>query len=304
MNNYHEIVIAGPTASGKTACAVSVALALGGEILSADSRQVYRSLDIGTGKDLAEYKRGEEAVPYHLIDIADVRENYSLYRYCGDFAAALATVRTKKSLPVICGGTGLYVEAVLRGYRVSDVPEDAPLRKQLMGEDHESLLGRLAAYPRLYAATDLKSKKRVVRALEIASHKGDEPGDTGSSSPLENPLVVIISPPPELLRQRIAARLASRLENGMIEEVRALRDSGISDERLLMLGMEYGAILRYLNGSFSRDEMQEHLYGEICRLAKRQRTWFRGMERRGSRCLWLECGDAAAIIDALNLSRR
>lgn len=293
---FSEIVIAGPTASGKTACAVAIAAARNGEILSADSRQVYRLLNIGTGKDLAEYQMHEKPVPYHLIDIAAVDEKYSLYRYCNDFAAAIAHVRARGALPVVCGGTGLYVEAVLRGYKVSEVPEDEALRTALMAEPMDVLLNKLSAYPHLFEKCDRSSKKRVVRALEIAHSRGDDPAEQQTHSPLKRPLVVIISPPAEHLRQRIAMRLDSRLENGMIEEVRALRESGLGDERLVMLGMEYAAILHFLNGGMSYEQMREHLYNEICRLAKRQRTWFRGMQRRGVECHWLESADAGAVL--------
>ncbi len=300
---YREIVIAGPTASGKTACAVAVAAARNGEILSADSRQVYRLLDIGTGKDLAEYRAQGRPIPFHLIDIADVTEKYTLYRYCNDFNEAIITVRARGALPVVCGGTGLYVEALLRGYKVSEVPEDEMLRNALMAEPMDDLLMKLAQYPNLYNRCDKSSRKRVVRALEIAQHRGDGETETRVPSVLKNPLVVIISPPAETLRVRIAARLDARLESGMIDEVRSLRESGVSDERLLMLGMEYAAILRYLNGSMGYPQMREHLYNEICRLAKRQRTWFRGMQRRGVACHWLESADHEAVLRLFDASQ-
>ena len=290
-NPISLIVICGPTASGKTALGVDMALRFNCEILSADSRQVYRGLDIGTGKDLDEYIRPEGTVPCHLIDMADPRETYSLYRYMEDFHKALDGVLSRKKLPVLVGGTGLYIEAAIKGYDVPAVPEDEELRKELMQMEREELERRLLELdPAIYARTDLSSKKRIVRSLEIAGH-GIHSVNRGSDPPTINPLIMVTRWPREELVARIDRRLEDRLNSGMVEEVRSLLDHGIPAMRLMDLGMEYRYITMYCQDVIGYDDMKESLKVQIHRLAKRQMTWFRGMERRGLSLQWIERAD-------------
>lgn len=287
------IVICGPTASGKTRLGVRVGSWLGGEILSADSRQVYRGMDIGTGKDLEEYENDGNPVPYHLIDVAEPSEIYSLWDYQQDFYAAFGKLRGAGTLPVVVGGTGLYIEAVLKNYRIPDVPENVGLRRELMQQPAEKLVGHLEALdPSLLEQTDVTSKKRVVRSLEIAIHAQDHEVQWGiADSPEIVPLILAIRIPRSELKERIRRRLESRFEEGMVEEVGRLVDAGLSRDRLDQLGMEYGHIGRYLAGEKSRETMIEELFIAICQLAKRQATWFRGMERRGLPITWIDAAD-------------
>jgi tRNA dimethylallyltransferase len=286
---FNSIVICGPTACGKTKLAVTVSARLDGEIISADSRQVYRGMDIGTGKDLSEYDLGGRKIPYHCIDIAEPDEVYTLFRYIIDFNRAFNDILSRGKIPVIAGGTGLYIEAAVKQYDVSEVPENKELRDELMAEDTEILAGRLREVSEeLYAKTDLSSKKRIVRAIEIARS-----GQSGSvkehAAEVDiRPLITAICYPREEIKRRIDLRLESRLNTGMVEEVQRLIDSGISRERLMMLGMEYSCIGKYLLHECSYNEMTERLRNEIHRLAKRQMTWFRGMERRGLTVHWIE----------------
>jgi tRNA dimethylallyltransferase len=277
---YTCIVICGPTASGKTRLGVLIARRLNGEIISCDSRQVYRGMDIGTGKDLPEY--GD--VPYHLIDIAEPSEIYTVHRYQADFSKAFADITGRKKIPVVVGGTGLYLEAVLRGYSLPEVPEHAAFRAEQMKRDKGSLALELAnGAPDLYKTTDLNSRKRIVRSLEIARF-GDASARPGISAiPAQQlmPVVLCIIVPRPALRERIALRLDRRLAAGMVDEVKGLLAAGIPRERLAMFGMEYRQIARYLFGEIDYGNMVALLCRDICRLAKRQETWFRGMERRG-----------------------
>lgn len=271
-----------------------LATALDGEIISADSRQVYRGMDIGSGKDLQEYTTPSGAIPHHLIDIADPAQTYSVYHYQRDFYRVFAEIRARGRLPIMSGGTGLYIEAVLRGYGIPEVPEDPALRARLMSRSKEELEHELAAVaPDLYAHTDRSSKKRIVRALEIAHHgaRAPQPGRAGPPPDLE-PLVLAVRLPRPVLHERIHRRLASRFEAGMIDEVRELMQSGLSTRRIEMLGLEYRYLARFLRGEMPYDEMVEVLEREIRRFAKRQMTWFRGMERRGTPIHWIDGADA------------
>jgi tRNA dimethylallyltransferase len=290
------IVVCGPTASGKTRLGVLIARKLGGEILSCDSRQVYRGMDIGTGKDLAEY--GD--LPCHLIDIADPAEIYTVHRYQADFRRAFAEVTGRRKPPVVVGGTGLYLEAVLRDYAVPEVPEHAAFRAGQMLRDRESLARELAACaPELYRVTDLNSRKRIVRSLEIARFGDGAPGKTSPQAIPLRPLVLCIVVERPVLRERIAARLQARLDAGMVDEVNRLLAAGIPRERLAMFGMEYKQVSRYLSGEVDYGTMVAELCRDICRLAKRQETWFRGMERRGTAMHWIKEGnfdEAMAVI--------
>ncbi len=280
------IVIAGPTATGKTALAVEVAHALGSEIFSMDSRQVYRGMDLGTGKDLQEYRRFDKPVPFHLIDIVNPGEVYSLFRFQADCYAALEDFRGRRGTtipPVLVGGTGLYLEAVLKRYDIAQVPENAELRDELSLRDLEELQAELHERDsELHGRTDVSNKRRVVRALEIAM-SGSSGEIPRSQLPgwILKPLVFVTNWDRAVLRQRIADRLQARLDAGLVDEVRCLHDQGLSWERLDDLGMEYREVAAYLRGEKTLEAMQADLLHDIHQLAKRQDTWFRGMEKRG-----------------------
>jgi tRNA dimethylallyltransferase len=276
------LVIAGPTATGKTALAAEVAHRLGTSVVSVDSRQVYRGLDLGTGKDLEEYGKFPSPVPYRLIDIADPRETYSLFRFQEDCYAALEDLSAQgRGTVVLAGGTGMYLEAVLRGFRIANVPEDPGLRSALAGLSREELEARLReASPEVAARTDMSSRKRVLRGLEIAA----SPEAASYSRPPAVPFryrVFVTEMERAALRARIDARLEGRLKAGMVEEVEGLLASGVTRERMEVLGMEYREIAAYLAGHKTREVMEADLRHAIHMLAKRQETWFRGMPRRG-----------------------
>lgn len=298
------LVVVGPTASGKTRLGVDVAHRLGSEIVSADSRQVYRGLDIGSGKDLDEYRRVTPAVPCQLIDVAEPSAVYSVFRYQQDCYRLLATKAAQapfdRGVPlVMVGGSGLYVEAVLRGYRIANVPEDAALRRRLMRRGHEELVHELRrADPELARRTDCESKKRVVRALEIADHAQRRP--VRYSEPPSVPIeyaVYGVDVPRDELNRRIDVRLDARLEQGMIGEVRELLDAGISRQRMAQLGLEYREVTAHLSGEKTERQMVDDLRRGIRQFAKRQRTWFRGLPRRGIDVSWVSVGDGERLAD-------
>jgi tRNA dimethylallyltransferase len=291
------LVLVGPTASGKTRLGVEVAHRLRTEIVSADSRQVYRGLDIGSGKDLAEYGAVDPPVPYHLIDVADPREPYSVFHYQRD-CYRLLEQRDGGPPLVMVGGTGLFVEAVLRGYRIPDVAENVELRRRLMGERHVELIDRLRELdPDLYRRTDCSSKKRVVRALEIASHAAEPEPRYSPPPPVKIDYAVFaVDISPEQLRERIDARLDRRLSAGMIDEVQGLLDGGVPGERMAQLGLEYREVTAYLTGAKTREAMIDDLRRGIRSLAKRQRTWFRGLPRRGVEVHWIAADDSGALL--------
>ena len=272
------IAITGPTASGKTARAVAVAAAIGGEIVSADSRQVYTGMDIGTGKDLAEYG----AVAFHLIDVAPAGYKYNLYEYLRDARAACADIERRGHLPVICGGTGLYLESLLRGVAMPEVPANPLLREQLEGKTLEELTTILASMKQLHNYTDVDTVKRAVRAIEIQTYYQDHPELEGGEAvaPIDAAIICVDIPRDER-RIRIERRLHARLDGGMVDEVRRLLDSGIPADDLIYYGLEYKFITLYLTGRLTYDEMVSQLLIAIHQFAKRQMTWFRGMERRG-----------------------
>ena len=304
----HVAVVVGPTATGKTRLGVEVAHRLGSEILSADSRQVYRGLDLGTGKDLEEYAAVTPAVPYHLIDIADPAEVFTVFDFqqaCFDVLRQLARrpeVASGEVPPVMVGGSGLYVEAVLRGYRIADVPEDPELRTRLRGIPVDALRERLESLaPELARRTDMTSSKRVIRALEIAAAAGTR--GVPCSRPLGLPVrfsVFGIRVARNALRRRIAERVDDRLARGMVDEVRRLREQGLSWQRLDMLGLEYREIARHLRGEAGLAEMRDRLAVRIGQFAKRQDTYFRGMERRGVPIQWIAAGDVDAVMRHLS----
>lgn len=287
MENYELVTVLGPTASGKTTLAVALAGRLESEIISADSRQVYRSMDLGTGKDLAEYVWRGRPVPYHLIDICEPGSKYNVFEYQHDFFDVYRPLRAAGKLPVVCGGTGMYLEAVLKGYKLLAVPENPQLRERLQGKSLEELTALLAAYKALHNKTDVDSVKRAVRAIEIEEYYRMQPPDVRDYAPL-NSLIVGIDIDREWRRKRISARLRERLDAGMVDEVRGLLRSGISPDDLIYYGLEYKYLTLYLTGKLSYAEMTVRLETAIHQFAKRQMTWFRGMERRGFRIHWLD----------------
>ncbi len=298
-NNINCLVICGPTASGKTALAIKLARKLNGEILSVDSRQVYRGMDIGTGKDLQEYSTGSPVVPYHLIDIADPKTIYTLYDFQKEFYRVFNAVLASSKLPIAAGGSGLYLEAVLKGYEISPVPENVELRKELMKESRETLEGMLKCESLArYSKTDLSTKKRIVRALEIA-RSGLLPEVKQEKTPSIKPIIFYVVWERSVLRERISRRLDERLQQGMIEEVESLLKSGIPDERFSLFGMEYKHVARYIKNQVSHDQMVNDLRQDIFHLAKRQDTWFRGMERRGFTVHKIENADFNQAWEAL-----
>ncbi len=284
MRDKPLIVITGATASGKTAKAVAVAAAIGGEIISADSRQIYRGMDIGTGKDMGEYG----SVPYHLIDIADAGYKYNLYEYLRDYQVAYDDIVARGAQPILCGGTGLYVESVVKGIRLPNVPENRELRDSLKGESLESLTKLLASYKTLHNSTDVDSCKRAIRAIEIQDYYTKHPDMINDITP--SPIdakIYGLSIDREQRRTRITKRLRDRLAEGMIAEVESLMADGVTAENLIYYGLEYKFVTRYLIGELTYDEMVEGLEIAIHQFAKRQMTWFRGMVRRGFTIEWL-----------------
>ena len=287
------ITILGPTACGKTALAVSLATKIGGEIISADSRQVYRGMDIGTGKDLSEYQMDGKLIPYHLIDIEEAGQKYNLFRFQEDFNAAYEDITSRGVQPILCGGTGLYMEAVLKGYALSPIPQDDNLRKKLstrsLGELKELLIWLKARNgSAMHNETDVDTVSRAVRAIEIEFHNLRHPVDT-RRVPAVGSLIVGLDVDRDIRRERITARLKSRLEEGMVEEVRGLLEKdGITKEDLMYYGLEYKYVTAYVVGEISYKDMFNQLEIAIHQFAKRQMTWFRGMERRGFNIHWLD----------------
>lgn len=279
------LVITGPTASGKTSRAVDVAKAFDAEIISADSRQVYRGMDLGTGKDLDEYG----SVPYHLIDIAPAGYRYNLYEYLRDCRKALVDIRSRGRLPLLCGGTGLYVESVCKDVRLPEVPENTLLRRQLEGKTLDELTAILASMQQLHNTTDVDNARRAVRAIEIATYcrENTEAALGMSGKPSDDALIIIVDIPRDARRRRISERLRARLDAGMVDEVRRLIDGGVAPDDLIYYGLEYKFITRHVIGELSYDEMVSGLEIAIQQFAKRQMTWFRGMERRGFRLHYL-----------------
>ena len=290
------ITILGPTASGKTPLAAALAQEIGGEIISADSRQVYRRMDIGTGKDLADYTitNGREsiAVPYHLIDICEPGTKYNLFQYQQDFYDAYQDIRNRGVIPVLCGGTGLYIEAVLKGYKLSPVPQNAELRQQLEGVPLDELTKMLVALKQrnssnMHNTTDVDSCQRAIRAIEIETYNQQHPVPLRELPPIDS-LIVGVSIDRDLRRQKITRRLKARLDEGMVDEVRSLLDEGIPAEDLIYYGLEYKFVTEYILGKTTFDEMFSRLEIAIHQFAKRQMTWFRGMERRGFTIHWID----------------
>lgn len=284
---YDLLVITGPTASGKTSLAVHIASRLGGEIVSADSRQVYKGMDIGTGKDYKDYYVDGQAFPCHLIDIAEPGYKYNVFEYQRDFIKVYDDLKKRNVYPVVCGGSGMYADSIIRGYRMLEVPPDSGLRVELEKKSMAELTEILSSYKNLHNTTDLDTKKRIIRAIEI-EHFTKTKSENDSDFPVLNSLVIGIINDRETRRKRITDRLHRRLESGMVEEVRNLLDKGISKETLIFYGLEYKYITHFLSGEINYDKMVKDLETAIHRFAKRQMTWFRSMERRGVKIHWIE----------------
>lgn len=272
------IVITGPTASGKTRRAVSLARAIGGEIISADSRQVYRGMDIGTGKDMAEY--GD--IPVHLVDICPAGYKYNLYEYLRDYRTARADIEARGKVAVVCGGTGLYVESILKGLALPEVPENPGLRASLAGKTLAELTEMLASMKTLHNVTDVDTPKRAIRAIEIQRYYAEHPDAAAQAEPHPetDAIVIGVDVDRDTRRRRITERLHARLDEGMVDEVRRLLDSGIPPEDLIYYGLEYKFLTLYITGAMTYPEMTSGLEIAIHQFTKRQMTWFRGMERR------------------------
>lgn len=287
------ITILGPTASGKTTLAAHLAAATDGEIISADSRQVYRRMDIGTGKDLGDYIVGGRQIAYHLIDIAEPGTRYNLFRYQRDFRCAYDDIMARGRRPILCGGTGLYIEAVLKGYNLAVVPENKELRARLEGKTLDELAVMLAELKRrngnkMHNTTDVDTAKRAVRAIEIETYVEKHPDAGFEDMPPADSIIIGVDIDREERRRRITSRLRQRLDEGMVDEVRALLDSGVNADDLIYYGLEYKYVTEYVIGRISYDEMFSRLEIAIHQFAKRQMTWFRGMERRGLAIHWVD----------------
>ncbi|NDW13159.1 tRNA (adenosine(37)-N6)-dimethylallyltransferase MiaA [Bacteroides sp. 214] len=287
MPQYDLITILGPTASGKTPFAAHLAYELDSEIISADSRQLYRKMDLGTGKDLADYTVNGRQIPYHLIDIAEPGYKYNVFEYQRDFLKAFQTITAQNKLPILCGGTGMYLESVLKGYKLLPVPENPELRASLADKTLEELTELLGSYKTLHNQTDVDTAKRAIRAIEIEEYYATHPREQ-RPFPQLNSLIVGIDIDRELRRAKISNRLKQRLEEGMIEEVTQLLNSGIAAEDLIYYGLEYKYLTLYATGELSFEEMFSGLETAIHQFAKRQMTWFRGMERRGFTIHWID----------------
>ena len=290
QKSYDLITVLGPTASGKTRFAVQLADRLGAEIISGDSRQVYRRMDLGTGKDLDDYRIGDRSVPYHLIDIVEPGTKYNVFEYQRDFLEAYNDIHRRGRKAVLCGGTGLYIESVLRAYRLSPVPQNPELRERLADKSLEELTALLATYKSLHNTTDVDTAQRAVRAIEIEEYYRQTPLDRRPFPKIES-LTLGVDVSREVRRERISQRLRKRLDEGMCGEVERLLAEGIKPEDLIYYGLEYKYVTLYVTGQITFDEMAQQLEIAIHQFAKRQMTWFRGMERRGTPILWIRLGE-------------
>lgn len=305
MKDYNCVIVLGPTAVGKTSIGVALAHHFGGEIISADSRQTYRHLDIGSGKDLCDYVVDGVPIPYHLIDIIDLPAEYTVYNYQQDFYKAFKDITGRGKLPVVVGGTGMYIDAIVRDYQLVNLPENPELHAQLEATPLEELADRLIKLqPDLHVMADLQEKDRVIKALEIIAAKEAGYDTTSIDRPEIKPLIIGTTLPRSLMWENIQKRLRERLDNGMLEEVQGIHDSGITWERLEKLGLEYRFCSEYLQGKYeTRDAMEEKLFIAIRQFAKRQETWFRMMEKKGVKIQWLEevVDKSARIEEAIRL---
>jgi tRNA dimethylallyltransferase len=286
IEKHKLLAIVGPTASGKTKVAVDFAIEIDSEIISGDSRQVYRSMDLGTGKDIEEYTIGDIKVPYHLIDIAEAGYKYNIHEFQNDFFKAFEEIENKGKLPILCGGSGLYVESVTKEYNLVSVPPNLQLQKELEEKSLEELALILASKKALHNKSDIETKRRAIRAIEIVDYQEKHPEQKNDFPKLET-LFVGIDIERNSRRQKISKRLKERLENGMLEEVEALLKT-VSPEDLIYYGLEYKYLTLHLIGQLSYDEMYRQLEIAIHQFAKRQMTWYRGMERRGIKINWID----------------
>jgi tRNA dimethylallyltransferase len=284
---YNLLAVLGPTAGGKTSLAANLAHALNGEIISADSRQVYRGMDIGTGKDIADYIVDGKTVPFHLIDIVDAGYKYNVYEFQRDFINAFNDIKTRNKLPVLCGGSGMYIEAVLKGYKLINVPVNDELRLQLAEKTDVELIGMLESMKRLHNKTDIDTRKRIIRAIEIKSYYENNPVPN-NDFPEINSLIIGLKFDRQSQRRRITQRLKQRFDEGMIDEVKLLLTKGLTVEDILYYGLEYKYITQHITGELTFDEMFARLETAIHQFAKRQMTWFRKMERDGAKIHWLD----------------
>lgn len=286
------ITILGPTASGKTSIATMLADRMNGEIISADSRQVYRRMDIGTGKDLSDYTINGRNIPYHLIDICEPGTKYNLFQYQQDFINAYNDIQGRGVQPILCGGTGLYIESVLKGYQLSPVPQNPELRETLAGKSLDELTDMLADLKKqtgsnMHNKTDVDTTQRAIRAIEIETYNLQNPTPLRESPAIPS-IVIGVNIDRELRRKRITDRLKARIDEGMIDEIKGLLDEGIAPEDLIYYGLEYKFLTMYCTGALSLDEMTRQLEIAIHQFAKRQMTWFRGMEKRGTAIHWID----------------
>ncbi len=287
ITSYDLLVLVGPTASGKTSLAAAIASKIGGEIVSADSRQVYREMNLGTGKDYDDYMVDGQKVPCHLIDIVDPGYKYNVFEYQRDFINTYNGLKERKVFPVVCGGSGMYVDSVISGYKMAEVLPDSGLRQELEKKSLSELKEILSIYKNLHNTTDIDTKKRVIRAIEIEHFSRNTRKQTGGFPKL-NSLVVGILTDRDSRRKRITGRLNMRLKNGMIDEVKQLIDNGVEKDTLIYYGLEYKYITLFLTGLLPYEKMVRDLEIAIHQFAKRQMTWFRGMERRGIKINWIE----------------
>ena len=287
MSDIDLVAIIGPTASGKTSLATVLAYDLDSEIISGDSRQVYRGMDIGTAKDLEDYVVEGRQIPYHLIDIVEPGYKYNVFEYQRDFLKAYEDICRRGKLPILCGGTGMYVESVLKGYRLLPVSENPALRERLSGKSLDELTAILSTYKKLHNSTDVDTVKRAVRAIEIEEYYRQTPVQEREFPHLKS-LIIGVSIDRDLRRKKISERLRERLDAGMVEEVRGLLDQGIAPEDLIYYGLEYKYLTLYVTGQMTHAEMVHDLEIAIHQFAKRQMTWFRGMERRGFNIHWID----------------
>ncbi len=287
MKQFNLITILGSTATGKTGVASHLAKEINGEVISADSRQVYRGMDIGTGKDLMEYTINEFKVPYHLIDIADAGFEYNVFEYQHDFIKAFTEITERQKLPILCGGSGMYIESVLKGYKLINVPVNEELRMHLRGKDMHELSTILKSYKTLHNKTDVDTIKRAIRAIEIEEYYLTNP-ETDINYPEIKSLIIGIQFDREIRRRRISERLKDRLEHGMIDEVKGLLSSGVKKETLIYYGLEYKHITLFLSGEIDYQTMFNQLETAIHQFSKRQMTWFRRMEKNGFKIHWID----------------
>ena len=296
------ITILGPTATGKTGFATYLASQLNGEIISADSRQVYRGMDIGTGKDIADYTIEGQQIPYHLIDIVDPGYEYNVFEFQKDFLKAYEDIDERERLPILCGGTGMYIESILKGYKLIDVPNNEALRAQLEEKSDQDLEELLKSFKNIHNTTDISERDRLIRAIEIQKYYDEHP-EIDTSFPDISSLILGINFDRRVVRSRITDRLEQRLQNGMLEEVENLLKNGTTAEQLKFYGLEYRFITQYIEGEISYNEMFRRLNTAIHQFAKRQMTWFRRMEKQGFEIHWLDgnCSHAEKMMKIMPL---